>query len=296
MRIGFIGTGTMGNMMCSRIIAGGHQLTVFDLHREAAVNLLEAGAHWAKNPRQVAEASEVIFTSLPGPREVEEVVLASDNGILSGITPSTCYIDTTTNSPSSFLKIAQACRQRGAEVLDAPVSGRYPEMTIMVGGDTETHAKYRPLLECMAKHVFHVGESGKGMVAKLVTQYIGYTSRTATLEGMLLAAKAGVDLEILAEIIPVSAASRGFETFARSLIDRESMAARGGSSGIIAKDLDLACELARQLKVPATLGTIACDVYKRAEVLESGSPQRVLELMAGVQLLPSQSPAASKLP
>ena len=115
MQLGFVGTGTMGNPMACCLIAAGHQLTVYDLRREATTNLCELGARWAETPRTVAEASEVVFTSLPGPTEVEQGVLDPVTGILAGLRTGGAYIDMTTNAPRVFRRLAEACRARGIE-------------------------------------------------------------------------------------------------------------------------------------------------------------------------------------
>jgi len=293
MQLGFIGTGTMGNPMARCLIEAGHQLTVHDLRRAATTNLCELGARWADDPCAVAEASEVVFTSLPGPAEVEKGVLDTDSGILAGLKPGGAYIDMTTNAPSVFRRVAEACRTRGIEVLDAPVSGRPPGMTIMVGGDVATFNKYRPLLERMGRNIFYVGETGCGCIAKLVTQYLGYANFITALEGLLIGAKAGIDLRTLAQIVPVSAgASRTFDNIPRSVLSGEFTS--GGTLDIVAKDIHLACELAREVGAPAHMGLLADDVLRRAQAQgwgQRGFPivAQILEAMAGVEL---RAPAA----
>jgi 3-hydroxyisobutyrate dehydrogenase-like beta-hydroxyacid dehydrogenase len=151
MQLGFVGTGTMGNPMARCLLEAGHTLMVYDTRREATTDLCERGAGWADNPCAVAQVSEVVFTSLPGPAEVEHAVLAPTTGVLAGLQSGGAYIDMTTNAPWVMRRIAEVCRSRGVAVLDAPVSGRPPGMTIMVGGDAATFTTYRPLLECMGR-------------------------------------------------------------------------------------------------------------------------------------------------
>src|SRR3954462_3679645 len=126
-------------------------------------------------------------------------------------------------------------------------------MTVMAGGDAAVFARCRPLLEAIAKNVFHIGPNGAGCVAKLVTQYLGYTNLIAALEGMLIAAKAGIDLAVLAQIVPVSAGqSRTFDNIPRGVFPGTFEA--GGTLDIVAKDIALACQLARDVGAPAALG------------------------------------------
>jgi 3-hydroxyisobutyrate dehydrogenase len=288
MRLGFVGTGTMGAPMAGCLIDAGHELTVYDVRPAATAALVERGARGADGPAEVARQSEVVFTSLPGPYEVEHAVLDSTTGILVGLAAGGGFIDMTTNAPAVVRRIAEACGTRGIEMLDAPVSGRPPTMTVMVGGPAEVFAKYRPLLAAMAGNIFHVGEAGSGCVAKLVTQYLGYTNFVAALEGLLIGAKAGIDLAQLARIVPLSAgASRTFDNIPRSVLTGAFTA--GGTLDIVAKDLALACELAREIAAPASLGLLAHDVLHRAQARgwgQQGFPvaAKILEAMAGVEL------------
>jgi 3-hydroxyisobutyrate dehydrogenase-like beta-hydroxyacid dehydrogenase len=232
MRLGFVGTGTMGAPMARCLIDAGHQLTVYDVRPDATAALCARGARSAEDPAAVASGSEVVFTSLPGPAEVENAALDPETGILTALQEGGAYVDMTTNSPSVARRVAEACRVRGVDMLDAPVSGRPPTMTVMVGGDEAVFARYRPLLAAMAGNIFYVGGAGAGCTAKLVTQYLGYTNFIAALEGMLIGAKAGIDLGVLAQIVPMSAgASRTFDNIPRSVLSGSFTA--GGTLDIV---------------------------------------------------------------
>ena len=290
MNVGYIGTGTMGNPMARCLLDAGHDVTVYDVRRQATTNLCELGANWADSPRLVAEASTVVFTSVPGPVEAEQVLTDPATGILAGLGAGGAWIDTTTNSPSVIRRLARECADRGVEMLDSPVSGRPPNMTMMVGGDPAVFEKYRPVLDCMGRDVVYVGAIASGCTAKLVTQYLGYCAFIAGLEGLLIGAKAGIDLEILAKIIPVSAGSSSVLNRAtEALLDRTF--ASNGTLDIVAKDLHLACELAREVQAPASVGSIADDLFQRAQAQgwgQEGFPMvaRVLEQLAGAEIRP----------
>ncbi|HWB51312.1 MAG TPA: NAD(P)-dependent oxidoreductase [Stellaceae bacterium] len=288
MRIGFVGVGTKGRPIAECLIAAGHRLTVHDARAEAVSAMIGAGAAVADNPAEAAFAAEVVFTSLPGPREVEAVALDPEEGVLAGLRKGGTHIDLTTNAPATVRRVAEAARKRDVAFLDAPVSGRPPNMTVMVGGREADFGHCKKLFAAIAANVFYVGPSGAGATAKLVTQYLGYTGFIAAIEGMLVAAKAGIDLDLLAKIVPVSAGqSRTFDNAARNILNRSFAA--GGTLDIVAKDVALACALARDLGAPAALGALASDAYQRAQAQgwgEEGFPAvaKVLEAMAGVEL------------
>jgi 3-hydroxyisobutyrate dehydrogenase len=242
----------------------------------------------ADNPAEAAYAAEVVFTSLPGPRQVEAVALDPEQGIFAGLRRGGTYIDLTTNAPGTVRGVAEAAKKHDVAFLDAPVSGRPPNMTVMAGGREANFRHCKPLFEAIAKNVFYVGPQGAGCAAKLVTQYLGYTGFIAALEGMLVAAKAGIDLGVLAQIVPVSAGqSRTFDNIPRSVLNGSFVS--GGTLDIVAKDMDLAVSLARQVGAPGGLGALASDVYKRAQAQgwgQEGFPvvARILEAMAGAEI------------
>ena len=287
-RQAFIGVGTMGSLMAGRLLDAGVDLMVHDLRREAAAPLLERGARWTDTPVDAALGSAVVWTSLPGPAQVESVLLADDAVALSAMPAGAILVDTTTNDPDVARKVADACAQRGLNMLDAPVSGRPPTMTMMVGGDRAVFDSVLPTLETVAAQVFYVGPAGAGCVAKLATQYMGYTNLIAAIEGMLIAKLGGVDPAVLAEIVPVSAgASRAFNAIPNSVLNGSYQA--GGTLDIVAKDVALACELAQRLEAPAHTGRVADALYQAAQEVGWGSEgypivARFIEEMAGIEL------------
>lgn len=293
-RVGFVGLGTMGSAMARCLISAGCDLTIYDIRAEAALELSQAGARLVDSPREAAELSNVVFTSLPGPTEVEYAVLDPAIGILRGLHAGSCYIDTSTSSPFLCETVANACRAREVDVLDAPVSGRPPEMTMMVGGDPQTFVKYQPLLRVVARDVFLVGGIGKGMATKLASQLILWCNFVAAAEGLLLAAKSGVDVGALVTAISKSASSsRVFEHRFPTMVlagEFKSGPPTGvGPLDIAAKDVALALQLARSVGVPSTFGLVVDDVMKRAQANGWGGEAshgaiRVLEEIVGIEL------------
>ena len=290
-RHAFIGVGTMGSLMAGCLLDAGVDLTVYDLRREAAEPLLDRGARWADSAEDAAAGCEMVWTSLPGPVQVESVLLGNEAAVLSALEPGATLVDTTTNDPDVARRVAAACADRGLAMLDAPVSGRPPAMTMMVGGAEAAFRQARPALDAVAAQVFYVGPAGAGCIAKLATQYMGYTNLIAAIEGMLIARLGGVDPAVLAEIVPVSAgASHAFNAIPNSILNRSFAA--GGTLDIVAKDVALACALAERLNAPSGTGSVADALYQQAQAEgwgDEGYPivARVLETLAGVELRPT---------
>ena len=284
----FIGVGTMGSLMAGCLLDAGVDLAVYDIRREAAEPLLDRGARWSDSAEAAVDGCEIVWTSLPGPTQVESVLLGNEAGVLSAMAAGATLVDTTTNDPDVARRVTTACAPRGLTVLDAPVSGRPPTMTMMVGGDRAVFESVRSSLDAVAAQIFYVGPAGAGCVAKLATQYMGYTNLIAAIEGMLIARMGGVDPAVLAEIVPVSAgSSRAFNAIPNSILNRSFQA--GGTLDIVAKDVALACALAERLGAPVGAGSVADALYKQAQAEgwgDEGYPivARILEALAGVEL------------
>src|SRR2546422_3349029 len=170
--VGFVGLGTMGGPMAANVQSAGFKLLVHDLHRQAASYHLAAGAVWADSPAALARQADVIFSSLPEPSDVEAVALGPD-GLIAGIKPGAAYFDLSTNSPSVVKKLNAAFAEKGAHMLDAPVSGgpagaASGKLAIWVGGEKAAFDKYKAVLDAMGDKAAYIGPIGAATIAKLV--------------------------------------------------------------------------------------------------------------------------------
>ena len=273
MKVGFIGLGTMGGSMAYNTLQGGHELVVHDIRRESATPHLEAGATWADTPRQVAESSDVVFTSLPGPTEVEAVFLG-DDGLLQGLSPGKVYFDLSTSTPNLIRRLHDIAAGQGIQVLDAPVSGgprgaRTRNLAIWVGGDREVFDRCKDVLDAIGDKAYYVGPIGCGAVAKLVHNCAGYVIQCALAEVFTMGVKAGVEPLALWQAVRRGAQGRRgtFEGLAEHLLpgnfDPPDFALR-----LARKDVDLAVGVGREYDVPMRLANLA--LQELTEALNRG--------------------------
>lgn len=269
MKVGFIGLGTMGASMASNLQAAGHELTVHDVRKATAAPHLAAGAVWKDTPRAVAEAAEIVFTSLPGPPEVEQVALGPE-GLIHGMRAGGALFDLSTNAPALVRRLHGLFAARGAHLLDAPVSGgpvgaRTRRLAIWVGGDEATFDRCRPLLEAMGDQPYYVGPIGAGAVAKLVHNCASFTIRAVLAEVFSMGVKAGVAPELLWRAVRQgnSGRRRTFDVLAEKFLPGEfeppSFALRLGH-----KDVSLATALGREHGVPMRLANLALEEITEA--------------------------------
>lgn len=205
MKIGFIGLGIMGKPMAKNLIKAGYQLVVSDRKMEIVEELTAMGAEAGLSNADVARKCEVIITMLPNSPHAKEVVLGH-NGIIEGAKPGTVIIDMSSIAPLCSREIYAAVKDKGIEMLDAPVSGGEPKaidgtLSVMVGGNKEVFDKYYDLLKVMAASVVYIGESGAGNIAKLCNQIVVGINIAAVSEALVLAQKAGVDPELVYKAI-----------------------------------------------------------------------------------------------
>ena len=301
--IGFIGLGNMGGGMAGNIQKAGYPMVVYDLREAATRPFLEGGARLGNSPADVAARSEIILTSLPGPREVEMVATGAE-GILQGMTAGSVYIDLSTSRPTLIREMEPQFRAKGVHVLDAPVSGgksgaRSRNLAVMVGGDREVFDRVKPLLDAFGDKVYYAGSIGAGSVAKLVHNMIGHGVRQAIAEGLTLGVKAGVDAEALWECVRRGALGRMsvlHEGVAGTVFRGEFEPANFALS-LARKDIGLATDLGREFDVPMPVANLAEQIAIEAMnrgwgEMDSSVTFRLQEERSGVEVRASGVDAA----
>jgi 3-hydroxyisobutyrate dehydrogenase-like beta-hydroxyacid dehydrogenase len=255
MVVGFIGLGTMGGRMAANLQKAGYRLVVHDLHRQAASHHLAAGATWADTPRALAGQVDVIFTSLPEPADVETVGLGPD-GLVAGIRPGAAWFDLSTNAPSVARKLHAAFTEKGAHMLDAPVSGgpagaASRKLAIWVGGERSVFDAHKAVLDAMGDKPAYIGPIGSATVAKLVHNMSSYAVVCALAETFAMGVKAGVEPLALWNAVRQGAAGRRFtfdaliDQFLPGKYDPPAFALK-----LAHKDVALANALGRELGLP----------------------------------------------
>jgi 3-hydroxyisobutyrate dehydrogenase-like beta-hydroxyacid dehydrogenase len=253
--VGFVGLGTMGARMAANVQRASFKLLVYDLHRQAASHILANGAIWADSPRALATGADVIFSSLPEPSDVEAVALGAD-GLIAGIKPGAAYFDLSTNSPSVVKKLNTAFAERGAHMLDAPVSGgpagaASRKLAIWVGGDENVFNRHKAVLDAIGDKAAYIGPIGSATVAKLVHNMSGYAIVCALAETFTMGVKAGIEPLALWQTVRQGAAGRRLtfdaliDQFLPGKYDPPAFALK-----LAHKDVSLANALGRELGVP----------------------------------------------
>jgi len=274
MKVGFIGVGNMGGPMCRNIIKNtNHEVVVFDLDPAAIRVCTELGATAGGSVADVAARCDVVITSLPMPRHVEEVTLGA-GGIAANARPGTVYIDLSTNSPTVARRVHAGLAEKGIPMLEAPVSGgvtgaEAATIVIMVGGDEAVFEAQRPLLASFSKEVVHVGDVGMGSVAKLINNQLAFSNMAAAAEALAIGAMSGIDLQKLNHVIENAS---GFSWAYRSVAAK---AFAGDFKANFAldlahKDLRLALELADELGVPGMIGPQVMNLMRMARAKGMG--------------------------
>jgi len=253
--VGFIGVGIMGRSMSRHLLAAGYSLSVHDARPDAARELLHLGATWAETPAELTSRCDVVFSCLPGLKEIEEVTFGQD-GILTALGPGKALFEMSTNSPDLVRRMHGAFVERDAFMLDAPISGgptgaQRRQLAIWVGGDRAAYERYESVLRAMADQPSHVGPSGSGLVTKLVHNCAAEAMQSALAEAFVLGVKAGAEPVPLWQAIRQGAVGRRrtfdglIDQFLPDSYDKPQALQRGTY-----KDVMVATELGRQLGVP----------------------------------------------
>ena len=277
MKVGFIGLGTMGGGIALNIRKAGHEVVVHDVREEAGARHIEAGCTWAGSPRQVGEASEVVFTSLPGPGEVKHVALGPD-GLIEGMAPGTAWFDLSTNAPATVRELYATFAEHGISMLDSPVSGgpagaHNGTLALWIGGERAVYERFKPVIDAIGDKPNYIGEIGSGSIAKLVHNTAGYALNTALAEVFTAGVKAGVPALALWSAIRQGALGRMriFDSlgghFLQQHFDPPAFALK-----LAHKDVRLMTELAREVNVPMKLANITLE--EMTEALNRGWEDR----------------------
>jgi 3-hydroxyisobutyrate dehydrogenase-like beta-hydroxyacid dehydrogenase len=273
MRIGFIGLGTMGALIAGNLQKAGFSLAVHDVRQAAAEKHIAAGATWQATPKAVAEQSDIVFTSLPGPPEVEQVALG-ETGLLAGMRSGAAWFDLSTVAPSLVRRLHEEFGKRGVHMLDAPVSGgpsgaASGRLAIWVGGEQAVFDRHKAVLDAIGDQARYIGPIGSASVAKLVHNCAGYAINVALAEVFTMGVKAGVEPLVLFEAIRQGALGRTrvfdrlSEQFLPAKFDPPAF-----SLTLAHKDVSLATALGREFNVPMKMANIA--LAEMTEALNRG--------------------------
>ena len=257
MKVGFIGTGVMGNAICLNLLKAGHQLWVYNRTKSKTDNLVQKGATWCETPKAVAEQAEVTFSIVGFPQDVEQVYF-SENGIFAADITGKYLVDMTTSKPLLAQKIYAEGEKLGAKVLDAPVSGgdlgaKNGTLTIMVGGDQAAYEDLKPVFNDFGKSVHYFGPAGSGQNTKMANQIMIAGTMTGMCEMLVYAKEAGLDLETVLETVGAgSAANWSLSNYGPRILKGDF--APGFFSKHFLKDLRIALDTAKEMNVnlPAT--------------------------------------------
>ncbi|HEX4671350.1 MAG TPA: NAD(P)-dependent oxidoreductase [Solirubrobacteraceae bacterium] len=293
-RVGFIGLGNMGGPMCGHLARAGFEVTAFDLDAGALRQAADAGVRAGSSAVDCAGGADAVITMLPAPPHVEQVLLR--DGVIAAMQPGSVSIDMSTSSIAVGSRVAAAARERGVEVLDAPVAGQNigaqaGTLAIYVGGEEPVFERARPLLQVMGNpdRIFHMGPHGAGYTIKLLLNLKWFIESVATGEILTVGVRAGVPLDRLYRALVGSPANSNFlERDVRPVLESgdydEAFPMR-----LVTKDLGLAVDLARDVGMPVELTGLVEQIHRRARVAygdDAGeiSAIRLYEDLAGLDL------------
>ena len=270
-RIGFVGLGTIGGAIAKNILESGSPLVIHDIRAAAVQRLIGDGCQGAQSAAEVARDCRIVFTSLPGPAEVEEVALGA-NGLLHGVHAGSIYVDLSSSNPDLIRRIATAFLPRGAQVMDAPlivgkngIANRSVE--VLASGPAEAYDQVKPVLETFGDTVIYAGDLGTGTIIKLAHNLVRRGIGLAIGEGIVLGAKAGVDPQLLWDCMRWGLDVQLHQlakTFSDTVFRGEFAAPASFNIALARKDVGLATELARQHSVPMPVAALVEQIMVQA--------------------------------
>lgn len=288
--IGYVGLGVMGGQMANRFLEKGHTVTGYNRTRSKAQWLVDKGLRLVDSPRVVAEANDVTFSMLMNSQAVSQVADGPD-GLIAGLGPGKVWVDMSTVSPAVSRSLAAKVREKGADMLDAPVSGsvvtvQQGKLSVMVGGRRETFERLKPLLLDLGPKVTHVGDNGLALVMKIATNLALPVQILAFTEGVLLAEKSGIPRETAVEVLLNSVLASPMLQYRGPFVLKMPDEA-WFNVNMMQKDMQLALELGRQVDVPLPTASIANEFLTAARAMGLAERDfaivfKVLERMSGV--------------
>jgi 3-hydroxyisobutyrate dehydrogenase-like beta-hydroxyacid dehydrogenase len=251
-KLGFVGLGVMGGEMVSRLLDKGHAVTGYNRTKSKAEWLIQKGMKWGNSPREVVAASDIVFSMVTNSAALQTIVEGPD-GILAGLTAAKLYAEMSTVSPEYSRALAQKVREKGSDMVDAPVSGsvltmRQGNLAVMVGGRKETFEKLKAVLLEIGPKVTHVGDNGLALVMKIATNLSLAVQMMAFSEGVLLAEKSGISRAVAVEVLANSAIASPMIKY-RGPFVVELPKEAWFNVNMMQKDMLLAMELGRKLDV-----------------------------------------------
>ncbi|MGA2715837.1 MAG: NAD(P)-dependent oxidoreductase [Bryobacteraceae bacterium] len=268
--LGFVGLGTMGGHMVDRLLDHGHTVTGYNRTRSKAQWLIDKGMKFADSPRAVSEAADVTLSMVTNSEALEQVA-EGPNGILAGIGAGKILIDMSTVSPAMSRGLAEKVRAKGADMLDAPVSGsvitlQQGKLSVMVGGHKDTFERVRPILQDIGPKVTHVGDNGLALVMKIATNLSLAVQMLAFSEGVLLAEKSGIPREIAVDVLTHSAIASPMVQYRGPFVLKMPGEA-WFNVNMMQKDMLLALELGRKVDVPLPATAAANEMLTAARAM-----------------------------
>ncbi len=289
--LGYVGLGAMGGLMAERLMSKGHTVTGYNRTKSKAQRLIDKGMRWADSPREVAAAAEATFVMVTNSAALDAVASGPD-GLLAGLSADKLLIDMSTVSPAVSRALAEKVRAKGADMVDAPVSGsvitlQQGKLSVMVGGDARAFARAKPLLDDVGPRVTHVGGNGLALSMKIATNLSLMAQMLAFSEGVLLAEKSGIPREVAVDVLTHSVIGSPMVQY-RGPFVLEMPAEAWFDVNMMQKDMQLALEMGRQLDVPLPTTAVGNEMLTAARAMglahrDFATVFDVLARMAGVQ-------------